>query len=265
MTQGPYSDLRQECDLSGLSSATERHHYVMANGTRVALIVTSDTVGRSARYTHQNRLGSVAAVTDEQGAILVRYFYDPYGRSVDEQGQPLGNGQRSNVTPRRFTDHEHLDEVGLIHANARVLDPLVGQFLSVDPVMGAASPQSLDPYAYVRNSPLSMTDPSGMYAFGIGPLVFVGHSLGGGLAIVGAIATGSDAYVFDSAGINSRTLAGLVASSSPHIFQIRSGSDLLRFVNFVTPTSSPGAYIGVQNGGYHPIAPLCAALNDGGC
>ena len=158
------------------TGAVERHHYVMGNGTRVALIVTSDTAGRSTRYIHQDHLGSVAAVTDEQGAVLVRYFYDAYGRSVDEQGQPLGNGQRSDATTRGFTDHEHLDEVGLIHANARVLDPQVGQFLSLDPIgpvlppgpdaahYRQRDPQELERYSYGRNDPLVMVDPTGTAA-----------------------------------------------------------------------------------------------------
>jgi RHS repeat-associated protein len=146
------------------TGATQRHHYVMANGVRIALIVTNAT-SRTTRYLHQDHLGSVAVVTDEQGAILARYFYDTYGRSVDEDGEPLGDGHRSEATTRGFTDHEHLDDVGLIHANARVMDPVVGQFLSRDPLGMPAIPQSLNPYAYALNAPVQYTDPTGNFAF----------------------------------------------------------------------------------------------------
>jgi len=46
--------------------------------------------------------------------------------------------------------------------NGRVYDPKVGRFLSVDPVFQfPENTQSLNPYTYVLNSPLSMTDPTG--------------------------------------------------------------------------------------------------------
>jgi hypothetical protein len=46
--------------------------------------------------------------------------------------------------------------------NGRVYDPAVGRFLSVDPVFQfPENTQSLNPYTYVLNSPLSFTDPTG--------------------------------------------------------------------------------------------------------
>lgn len=31
--------------------------------------------------------------------------------------------------------HEHLDTVGLIHMNGRVQDPILGRFISADPIV----------------------------------------------------------------------------------------------------------------------------------
>lgn len=46
--------------------------------------------------------------------------------------------------------------------NGRVYDPTLGRFLSVDPVFQfPTNAQSLNPYSYVLNNPLSLTDPSG--------------------------------------------------------------------------------------------------------
>lgn len=46
--------------------------------------------------------------------------------------------------------------------NGRVYDPALGRFLSVDPVFAfPTNMQSLNPYSYVLNNPLSLTDPSG--------------------------------------------------------------------------------------------------------
>src|SRR6185312_2110812 len=52
-----------------------------------------------------------------------------------------------------------------VHMNGRVYDPALGRFLSVDPVYQApTNMQSLNPYSYVMNNPLSLVDPSGYEA-----------------------------------------------------------------------------------------------------
>jgi RHS repeat-associated protein len=61
--------------------------------------------------------------------------------------------------------HEHLDEMGIIHMNGRIYDPLTGRFMSADPFIQApGNLQSYNRYAYVMNNPLSCTDPSGYWS-----------------------------------------------------------------------------------------------------
>jgi RHS repeat-associated protein len=68
----------------------------------------------------------------------------------------------SHETERGYTGHEHLDTVGLIHMNGRVQDPVLGRFISADPLIQAPySTQSHNRYSYVWNNPVSLTDPSG--------------------------------------------------------------------------------------------------------
>ncbi|HFB66848.1 MAG TPA: RHS repeat-associated core domain-containing protein [Aeromonadales bacterium] len=68
------------------------------------------------------------------------------------------------ITDKGYTGHEQLDDVGLIHMNGRVYDPLMGRFLSADPnIQAPTDTQSLNRYAYVLNNPLSATDPSGYF------------------------------------------------------------------------------------------------------
>jgi len=46
--------------------------------------------------------------------------------------------------------------------NGRVYDYNLGKFLSVDPIIQSpGNSQSLNPYSYIMNNPLSGTDPSG--------------------------------------------------------------------------------------------------------
>jgi RHS repeat-associated protein len=80
------------------------------------------------------------------------------------QGTGLPDGQDALVginTERGFTLHEHLDEVGAIHMNGRIFDPLIGRFMSADPYIQApGNLQSYNRYSYVMNNPLAFTDPS---------------------------------------------------------------------------------------------------------
>jgi hypothetical protein len=49
-----------------------------------------------------------------------------------------------------------------VHLRARDYDPATGQFLTVDPAVDSTR----QPYAYTGNSPLQLTDPSGLDAWG---------------------------------------------------------------------------------------------------
>ena len=66
--------------------------------------------------------------------------------------------------------------------NGRVYDPVIGRFLSPDPVVAIASfSQSWNAYSYALNSPLSYTDPSGtVVASGCPPSLCAGSGFGGG-------------------------------------------------------------------------------------
>ena len=68
-----------------------------------------------------------------------------------------------DITPRGFTGHEHVDEMGIIHMNGRIYDALLGRFLQADPFVEDST--TLNRYTYVHNNPLSITDPSGFFSF----------------------------------------------------------------------------------------------------
>ena len=86
-------------------------------------------------------------------------------RSHDTWLPPVGSAEAladHDADRYGFTHQEMLDNVNLIHMNGRVYDPTLGRFLSVDPVFEfPTNTQSLNPYSYVLNNPLSMTDPTG--------------------------------------------------------------------------------------------------------
>ena len=54
------------------------------------------------------------------------------------------------------------DPTGLTHLGAREFDPIVGRFVSVDPLMDIADPQQWNGYSYSGNNPVTLSDPSGL-------------------------------------------------------------------------------------------------------
>ena len=126
-------------------------------------------------YAHRDHLGSIEAVTNDVGAVMDYMAYEPFGaRKSKHWTQNLGSAESTSLLLRTlahdrkvrgFTDHQHLDRTGFIHMKGRVYDPILGRFLSPDPIVQApTNSQSWNRYSYVFNSPLVYTDPSGYCA-----------------------------------------------------------------------------------------------------
>ena len=107
------------------------------------------------RYYHTDPIGSVRAITDETGAVVIRHDYRPFGEDV----QPLTGD------PMRFAGKELDEETGLQYFDARYYRNTWGRFTTVDPIIVAAAmtdPQQWNRYAYARNNPLKWVDPTGL-------------------------------------------------------------------------------------------------------
>jgi len=55
------------------------------------------------------------------------------------------------------------DNTGLAHLGAREYDPLIGRFISVDPVIDSNDPQQMHGYAYANNAPITASDANGLW------------------------------------------------------------------------------------------------------
>ncbi|MFI5735776.1 RHS repeat-associated core domain-containing protein [Kribbella sp. NPDC051587] len=53
------------------------------------------------------------------------------------------------------------DATGLVHLGAREYNPVLGKFISVDPVVDPNDPQQLNAYSYANNSPVTFSDSDG--------------------------------------------------------------------------------------------------------
>lgn len=90
---------------------------------------------------------------------------------------------------------------------ARWMDPNTGTFLSVDPVVPAYDdPQSLNAYAYARNNPITLDDPTGMC-----PSECWYGKVPDGVPVPGHAVVGDPGYLADY-GVVSGQLAGSIGS-----------------------------------------------------
>lgn len=124
----------------------------------------------AARYTQTPEVVDETLAVDRQGAVtylqsdglgsIVRTVADDgtvTDLSYDGFGQPLGGTNGS--APFAFQGREYDEESGLYYFRARYYHPRLGRFLGEDPLGFTAS---LNLYAFARNNPVNLTDPSGL-------------------------------------------------------------------------------------------------------
>ena len=151
--------------LAGSGGVTQWTNYLFAGSKMIGMRVERSDATTYTRYFHKDHLGSIATITDETGAVVERLSYDAWGKRRFPNGQDDPTGSISSQTTRGFTGQEELADVGLVHMNGRVYDPLLGRFGTPDPTTeNPFSTQGWNRYSYVGNSPLNFTDPSG-YCF----------------------------------------------------------------------------------------------------
>jgi RHS repeat-associated protein len=99
-----------------------------------------------------DHLGSAYMVANMSGGITAArtFNFTPFGEGI---GNDPGTLNRQG-----YTGHIE-DETGLTYMQARYYDPVIGRFLSADPIGFA---DQLNLYAYVRNDPVNGTDPTGL-------------------------------------------------------------------------------------------------------
>jgi RHS repeat-associated protein len=187
------------------------------------VVYDDSAAGVSTRYFHKDHLGSTAVITNETGAVVEQLAYDAWGKRRHANGNDDPTNSLTSLTTRGFTGHEHLQQVGLVHMNGRVYDPLLGRFISTDPnVQDALDTQSLNRYSYVKNNPLAYTDPSGFFSLGkffkkifSNPIVRIVVAIVASVVIGPAVAAwASNALLAGGIGVVGATAGGLAAAGA---------------------------------------------------
>jgi RHS repeat-associated protein len=108
-------------------------------------------------YYFADQVGSIRTITNSGGSVCYDADYTPYGSEL----------VHTNTCPQnyKFTGYERDSETGLDYAINRYYSSRLARFMNPDPAgltsADFESPQSLNRYAYVENSPVSLTDPFG--------------------------------------------------------------------------------------------------------
>jgi RHS repeat-associated protein len=113
-------------------------------------------------YVLNDYQGSIQIVSDEEGVLKDELSFDPWGLRRDPTTFEVYTSPTNNFLSHGFTGHEHIDYFLLVDMNGRIYDPVIGRFLSPDPFLQIPDyTQGLNPYSYVLNNPLNLTDPTG--------------------------------------------------------------------------------------------------------
>jgi len=162
--------------------------YIHGASGLLATIEPTALNSNGTRYTTPDHLGSPRVVTNSGASVISRHDYMPFGEELGAGvgGRTTGMGfpGTSDGLRKRYTGYERDTETGLDFAHSRFYSSSQGRFTSVDSLMGSAipvKPQSFNRYSYASNSPLTLTDPTGMF-----PITAEAGCVGGSLAVEGS-------------------------------------------------------------------------------
>ncbi|MFJ2095209.1 RHS repeat domain-containing protein [Streptomyces sp. NPDC087901] len=106
-------------------------------------------------WTVDDHHGTASMSVDATTQAITRRYTKPFGES-------------RGVTPSTWPDDKGFlgkptdTDTGLTHISAREYDPASGRFLSLDPILAPEDHESLNGYAYANNTPVTMSDPTGL-------------------------------------------------------------------------------------------------------
>lgn len=147
-------------------------------------------------WIHADRLGSIVGLSNENGDLRDRLEYDAWGKrrsTIDHAN--LDNNIEGLKDNKGFTGHEMLEKLDLVHMNGRVYDPLLGKFMSGDPLItDPMNGQRYNRYSYVLNNPTNLVDPTGFCETTTGSNICGGGAGGSKLEIIPGDPYGTEKY-----------------------------------------------------------------------
>ncbi|MGB2567585.1 polymorphic toxin-type HINT domain-containing protein [Micromonospora citrea] len=136
------------------------HATNVVDGTRFYQVTDKMSVVRTVsglQFQATDRHGTGQAAVDATSGQLTYRRSTPFGT-------PRGNqpGAGEWLGEKGFVGGTKDESTGLTHLGAREYDPLIGRFISVDPIIDPADPQQMHGYSYAVNNPLTFSDANGL-------------------------------------------------------------------------------------------------------
>ena len=156
---------------TGASNYTMEYYYDLNNS------ILGFTYNGSKYLYLKNLQNDIIGIVDSNNNIVVKYYYDAYGRMIkcnDTSGINL-----SNINPFRYRSYYQDNETGWYYLNSRYYNPLTNRFVTMDQIeyLGASETiLSINLYTYCEGNPINNIDPNGNAPF-----------LGWGLQVEGSI------------------------------------------------------------------------------
>lgn len=119
------------------------------------------------QYLTNDHLGSPRVNTDQNGLVVSRTDYMPYGEEIVGLGnRTINENYVADDVRQGFTGYENDGETGLDFAQARMYRSGLGRFTGSDPLHSSGrieNPQTWNRFIYVLGNPLKYSDPLGLY------------------------------------------------------------------------------------------------------
>ncbi len=184
---------------------------------------------RSVVSIHTDALGTTMARTNAAGQLLEQRTHEPYGGQIGSAVDGIG-----------FTGHVMDTSTGLTYMQQRYYDPVVGRFVSADPLSASQiDGTNFNRYAYANNNPYKYQDPDGEFG-----LVGAGIGMGFEFAIQMATSKGSFSERLSNVDVTDILVAGAVGAVTGGLggrAAIQASKGLLSTASAVSQTAKVGA------------------------
>jgi len=145
------------------SNGTDNIYYTYSLGAKLVSMNLNDI-----EYFYiRNTQGDIIALIDDKGDEVVKYTYDSWGKliSIKDKDDIDVTNDKTHVgykNPYRYRGYRYDTETQLYYLDSRYYNPEWGRFINSDNLGGKIGDLlSHNVFAYCKNNPVNMSDPSG--------------------------------------------------------------------------------------------------------
>ncbi len=127
----------------------------------------------------KNLQNDIIGIVDSNNDIVVKYYYDAYGRII--KTEDTSNINLSTINPFRYRSYYQDNETAWYYLNSRYYNPLTNRFITMDEVEYLTSNgtiNSLNLFLYCENNPIINVDDEGNFPVHIIAGVAIGIAWG---------------------------------------------------------------------------------------